>query len=138
MKVHNKSDGRVSIRSNKKGPEDQSDTDLIDEQSHGSASVDHVRLVVTFLQLSILIINLKTYIRATRVACICINSSRDGEAGAAGGGTAGSGIQYQSSLASGGRFSRRRGKKGSGFVLVKYTAHRWLSWLSTGLPCGRS
>ena len=42
MKVHNKSDGRVRIRSSKKGPEEQSDTEIIDEQAHGSASVEQV------------------------------------------------------------------------------------------------
>ncbi|KAK2574209.1 Zinc finger protein 665 [Acropora cervicornis] len=40
MKVHNKSDGRVKIRSNKKGPEEQSDTDLLDEQPHDNTSVE--------------------------------------------------------------------------------------------------
>ena len=42
MKVHNKSDGRVRIRSSKKGPGEQSDTEIIDEQAHGSASVEQV------------------------------------------------------------------------------------------------
>lgn len=42
MKVHNKSDGRVKIRSNKKGPEEQSDTDLMDEQPHDNTSVEQV------------------------------------------------------------------------------------------------
>lgn len=42
MKVHNKGEGRVRIRNSKKGPEDQSDTEIIDEQAQGSASVDQV------------------------------------------------------------------------------------------------
>lgn len=43
MKVHNKGgEGRVRIRNNKKGPEDQSDTEIIDEQAQGSTSVDQV------------------------------------------------------------------------------------------------
>ena len=42
MKVHNKSDGRVRIRGSKKGPGDQSDTEIIDERAHGSATVEQV------------------------------------------------------------------------------------------------
>ena len=42
MKVHNKGEGRVRIRNSKKGPEDQSDTEIIDEQAQGSTSVDQV------------------------------------------------------------------------------------------------
>ena len=44
MKVHNKSDGRVRIRSSKKGPEGQSDTEIIDEQGQGSTSMEQVLL----------------------------------------------------------------------------------------------
>ena len=42
MKVHNKGEGRARIRNSKKGPEDQSDTEIIDEQAQGSTSVDQV------------------------------------------------------------------------------------------------
>ena len=40
MKVHNKGEGR--IRNSKKGPENQSDTEIIDEQAQGGTSVDQV------------------------------------------------------------------------------------------------
>ena len=39
MKVHNKGDGRVRVRGKK---EDQSDTEVIDEQSQGTTTVEQV------------------------------------------------------------------------------------------------
>lgn len=41
MKVHSKSDGRVRIRSKK---DEQCDTEIIDEQSQGTSTVEQVRL----------------------------------------------------------------------------------------------
>ena len=41
MKVHSKGDGRVRMRSKK---DDQSDTEMIDEQSQGTTAVEQVAL----------------------------------------------------------------------------------------------
>lgn len=70
MKVHNKSDGRVRMRSNKKGPEDQSDTEVIDEQSHGGTSVEQVHCIILVSHTVVI----KRSHGSVNRKCVCKNS----------------------------------------------------------------